>query len=154
MEANLFRRLILHDAPASRFAFTHHNGLSGSALLSLVARTSEHSRRLLEQTGVNAKAATHTIFVPRDIGIHDVANLPEFVLEVLPGGLETQVGDKATLPAHQLQHFQCQSRKVGWEILQIATAVQSPRRLCIRTILCNVVCKQALLDSELLLRGS
>ena len=44
MEAHLFGRLILHNAPAPGLACAHHNILSGTALQPWVARTSEHSQ--------------------------------------------------------------------------------------------------------------
>lgn len=39
-----------------------------------------------------------TILISGDIGIYHVAHFPELVLQVLPGSLEAQVGDKAPLP--------------------------------------------------------
>ena len=57
-------------------------------------------------------AVTPTIFVSRDIGVHHTANLPEFVLQVLPGGLEAQIGDEAALPVYQARQIQHESQEV------------------------------------------
>ena len=39
-----------------------------------------------------------TILISGDIGIYHVAHFPKFVLQVLPGSFEAQIGDEAALP--------------------------------------------------------
>jgi hypothetical protein len=55
---------------------------------------------------------TPTIFVSCDVGVHHITDLPELVLQVLPGGLKAQIGDEAALPTHHTRQCQYESQEM------------------------------------------